>query len=36
VLVRAAFQVRDINEIDDEAETFEFGGWRWAPTMWRP
>lgn len=26
VLVRAAFQVRDINEIDDEAETFEFGG----------
>jgi hypothetical protein len=26
VLVRAAFQARDINEIDDEAETFEFGG----------
>jgi hypothetical protein len=26
VVVRAAFQVRDINEIDDEAETFEFGG----------
>jgi hypothetical protein len=26
VLVRAAFVVRDINEVDDEAETFEFGG----------
>jgi hypothetical protein len=26
VVVRASFQVRDINEIDDEAETFEFGG----------
>ncbi len=26
VVVRASFDVRDINEIDDEAETFEFGG----------
>jgi len=26
VVVRASFQVRDINDIDDEAETFEFGG----------
>jgi hypothetical protein len=26
VVVRATFQVRDINDIDDEAETFEFGG----------
>jgi len=26
VLVRASFQLRDINEIDDAAETFEFGG----------
>jgi hypothetical protein len=26
VLVQASFLVRDINEIDDEAETFEFGG----------
>ena len=26
VVVRAAFQVRDLNEIDDERETFEFGG----------
>ena len=26
VVVRASFQVRDINDLDDEAETFEFGG----------
>ena len=26
VVVRASFQVRDINDIDDEAETFEFDG----------
>ena len=26
VVVRASFQLRDINEIDDAAETFEFGG----------
>jgi hypothetical protein len=26
VVVRASFQVRDVNEIDDEAETFEFEG----------
>ena len=26
VVVQASFQVRDINDIDDEAETFEFGG----------
>jgi len=26
VVVRASFEVRDINDIDDEAETFEFGG----------
>ena len=26
VVVRASFHLRDINEIDDEAETFEFGG----------
>jgi hypothetical protein len=26
VVVRASFRLRDINKIDDEAETFEFGG----------
>lgn len=26
VVVRATFQLRDINDIDDAAETFEFGG----------
>ena len=26
VVVRAAFHLRDINDIDDEAETFEFTG----------
>jgi len=26
VVVRASFELRDINEIDDEAETFQFGG----------
>ena len=26
VVVRASFHLRDINDIDDEAETFEFGG----------
>ena len=26
MVVRAGFQVRDINDIDDEAETFDFGG----------
>ncbi|MFW2388789.1 MAG: hypothetical protein ACN4G0_10660, partial [Polyangiales bacterium] len=26
VLVQASFQLRDINEIDDAAETFELGG----------
>ncbi|UCF47351.1 MAG: hypothetical protein JSU89_09240 [Myxococcales bacterium] len=26
VVVQASFQLRDINDIDDEAETFEFGG----------